>query len=41
MLVIGLGLIGLLTAQLLIAQGCKVLGLDTNPRDKLAERLWN
>ena len=28
--VIGLGLIGLLTSQLLIAQGCKVLGLDTN-----------
>ena len=27
-LVIGLGLIGLLTAQLLIAQGCNVLGLD-------------
>ncbi len=37
-LVIGLGLIGLLTAQLLIAQGCKVLGLDTNlKRCKIAE----
>jgi predicted dehydrogenase/threonine dehydrogenase-like Zn-dependent dehydrogenase len=33
--VIGLGLIGLLTAQLLKAQGCRVLGLDFAP-DKLA-----
>jgi predicted dehydrogenase len=29
--VIGLGLIGLLTVQLLRAQGCRVLGLDMNP----------
>lgn len=28
----GLGLIGLLTAQLLRAQGCRVLGLDPSPR---------
>ena len=27
----GLGLIGLLTAQLLLAQGCRVLGLDPDP----------
>ena len=27
----GLGLIGLLTAQLLLAQGCQVLGLDPDP----------
>jgi len=33
--VTGLGLIGLLTAQLLKAQGCRVLGLDFAP-DKLA-----
>ena len=26
--VIGMGLIGLLTAQLLIANGCKVIGVD-------------
>jgi predicted dehydrogenase/threonine dehydrogenase-like Zn-dependent dehydrogenase len=30
-LVSGLGLIGLLTAQLLVAQGCCVLGLDPDP----------
>ena len=30
-LVSGLGLIGLLTAQLLIAQGCRVFGLDPDP----------
>jgi len=30
-LVSGLGLIGLLTAQLLAAQGCRVLGLDPDP----------
>ena len=29
--VTGLGLIGLLTAQLLLAQGCRVLGLDPDP----------
>lgn len=38
--VIGLGLIGILTAQLLQAQGCRVLGIDCAP-DKLtlAEKL--
>ena len=30
-IVSGLGLIGLLTSQLLIAQGCRVLGLDPDP----------
>ena len=38
--VCGLGLIGLLTAQLLKANGCNVLGLDLAPeRKKLAETL--
>jgi predicted dehydrogenase/threonine dehydrogenase-like Zn-dependent dehydrogenase len=31
-LVSGLGLIGLLTAQLLAAQGCRVLGVDPDPK---------
>lgn len=36
--VTGLGLIGLLTVQMLLAQGCKVLGIDINPeRLKLAK----
>ena len=36
----GLGLIGLLTAQLLMAQGCRVLGLDPDPaKCALAESL--
>ena len=36
----GLGLIGLLTAQLLAAQGCRVLGLDPDPaKCALAESL--
>jgi predicted dehydrogenase/threonine dehydrogenase-like Zn-dependent dehydrogenase len=36
----GLGLIGLLTAQLLVAQGCRVLGLDPDPaKCSLAESL--
>lgn len=36
----GLGLIGLLTAQLLAAQGCRVLGLDPDPEKvALAEQL--
>ena len=36
----GLGLIGLLTAQLLVAQGCRVLGLDPDPaKCALAEQL--
>ena len=30
-MVSGLGLIGLLSAQLLLAQGCRVLGLDPDP----------
>jgi len=39
-LVSGLGLIGLLTAQLLSAQGCRVLGLDPDPaKCNLAETL--
>ena len=39
-LVSGLGLIGLLTAQLLAAQGCRVLGLDPDPsKCALAESL--
>lgn len=37
--VIGLGLIGLLTAQLLVANGCKVIGVDIdNSKLKLAEQ---
>jgi len=37
--VIGLGLVGLLTVQLLRAQGCRVLGIDFDPgRLKLAAR---
>jgi predicted dehydrogenase/NADPH:quinone reductase-like Zn-dependent oxidoreductase len=36
--VTGLGLVGLLTAQLLLAQGCRVLGVDPDPnRRRLAE----
>ena len=31
--VIGLGLIGLITAQLLKASGCRVIGLDVSPRN--------
>ncbi|MBG0812419.1 bi-domain-containing oxidoreductase [Methylosinus sp. H3A] len=38
--VMGLGLLGLLTVQLLKANGCRVLGFDPNPaRAKLAEEL--
>lgn len=38
--VIGLGLIGLLTVQLLKANGCRVLGMDVNPaRCQLARQL--
>ena len=37
-LIIGLGLIGNLTAQLLKSQGCRVIGIDTDPlKCKLAE----
>lgn len=37
--VVGLGLIGLVTVQLLRANGCRVLGVDVNPdRLKLAEQ---
>ena len=37
--VTGLGLIGLITVQLLVAQGCNVLGLDFDPEKlELAER---
>ena len=38
-LVSGLGLIGLLTAQLLLAQGCHVLGLDLDSSKCDLERL--
>ncbi len=31
-MVLGLGLVGLMTVQLLQANGCRVLGLDTNPQ---------
>jgi predicted dehydrogenase/threonine dehydrogenase-like Zn-dependent dehydrogenase len=31
MVVVGLGLIGLITAELLIANGCKVIGIDLDP----------
>jgi len=38
--VIGLGLVGLLTVQILKAAGCRVLGMDINPdRCRLAEEL--
>jgi predicted dehydrogenase len=38
--VIGLGLIGLMTVQLLRAQGCRVLGIDLDPtKVRLAEQL--
>lgn len=38
--VIGLGLVGLLTVQLLKAAGCRVLGMDLNPdRCRLAQQL--
>ncbi len=38
--VIGLGLIGLITVQLLKANGCRVIGLDINNRDfELAKKL--
>lgn len=37
--VVGLGLVGLLTVQLLRASGCRVIGLDLNPdRRRMAER---
>jgi len=39
-LIIGLGLIGNLTAQLLKSQGCRVIGLDTDPQKcELAQQL--
>ncbi|WP_243671170.1 zinc-binding dehydrogenase [Methanoculleus chikugoensis] len=34
--VIGLGLIGLLTVQILKAAGCRVIGIDIDPPEKLA-----
>ncbi len=38
--VIGLGLVGLLTIQLLKAAGCRVIGMDVNPnKRKIAEKL--
>jgi predicted dehydrogenase/threonine dehydrogenase-like Zn-dependent dehydrogenase len=38
--VIGMGLIGLLTAQLLIANGCKVIGIDIDDVKLDLSRLW-
>jgi predicted dehydrogenase len=40
MAVVGLGLLGLLTVQMLAANGCQVIGMDPNPdRCRLAETL--
>ena len=39
--VIGLGLIGLITAQLLIANGCKVIGVDFDANKLELARKWN
>ena len=38
--VIGMGLIGLLTAQLLIANGCKVIGIDIDDEKLSLGRQW-
>ena len=38
--VIGMGLIGLLTAQLLIANGCKVIGVDIDEEKLDLSRKW-
>lgn len=38
--VIGMGLIGLLTAQLLIANGCKVIGVDIDDEKLLLGKKW-
>jgi len=38
--VIGMGLIGLLTAQLLIANGCKVIGVDIDEEKLHLSRRW-
>jgi predicted dehydrogenase/threonine dehydrogenase-like Zn-dependent dehydrogenase len=38
--VVGLGLIGLITAQLLKAQGCRVIGLDLDPRKLELAAQW-
>ena len=38
--VIGMGLIGLLTAQLLIANGCKVIGVDIDEEKLNLSRQW-
>ncbi len=40
--VIGLGLIGQVAVQLLIANGCKVIGIDIDPEKvALAEKIWS
>ena len=39
--VIGLGLIGLITAQLLIANGCKVIGVDFDANKLELAKKWN
>ena len=36
----GLGLIGLLTGQLLAAHGCRVLGLDPDPQNVPSPKVW-
>ena len=39
-IVIGLGLVGLLTIQILKSAGCRVIGMDVNPnKEKIAEKL--
>jgi predicted dehydrogenase/threonine dehydrogenase-like Zn-dependent dehydrogenase len=39
--VIGLGLIGLITAQLLIANGCRVIGVDVDDNKLTLSAKWN
>src|SRR5690606_9181142 len=38
--VVGLGLIGLITAQLLIANGCRVIGSDIDPQKLSLAKSW-
>src|SRR4030095_9761319 len=38
--VIGMGLIGMLTAQLLIANGCQVIGIDIDPKKLNLSKNW-
>ena len=39
--VIGLGLIGLITAQLLVANGCRVIGVDLDENKLALAKKWN